>query len=201
MKLTTDFNDYYDIVFREHEGDFEFRRLLSDNPDKFNALEFLRNIGYNTIKLGPMNNILGNPQIVVYTNPSLHYGAGKSVMSLNSAKIMYGNKPCAKYYDSSITYKILQIGNECYSLEIENSGFEEKRILNCSLLGLGSPGCYTGKYPMYSIDFVRDKEGNMLACDFDCSVKLGHIQGIEQFLPAAKIVDNLYKYLNNRQEV
>lgn len=201
MRLLTDFEDYYDKYFRAHVGNLEFRRQLKDNPDKFSALQFLQSIGYSTIKIGPLANILGNPKIVVFTNPSLHYGAGKVVMPLSSAKMMYSNKPCTEYFETNMTYKILQIGNECYSLEIENNGFIENRLVDCSLLGLGSPGCYNGKYPMYSIDFVRDNEGNMLACDFDCTVKLGHIQGISQVLTSEKVVENLYNYLNNRQEV
>lgn len=201
MKLLTDFEDYYDKTFKSHIGNFEFSRMLSNNPDKFNALQFLKQIGYRTIEIGPLSNILGNPEILVYTNPSLHYGAGKAVMPLSSAKMMYSNKPCTEYFKTNMTYKILQIGNECYSLEIENIGFMENKLINCSLLGLGSPGCYNNKYPMYSIDFVRDNNGNMLACDFDCTVKLGHIQGIEQVITAEKIAENLYNYLNNRQEV
>jgi hypothetical protein len=52
---------------------------------------------------------------------------------------------------------------------------------------------------MYSIDFVRDDKGNMLACDFDNVVELKHIQGIEQYITPDMVVKDLQKFLENRK--
>lgn len=197
--LESDFDDYYDTELKAFDSQLKFIRSSKENMSKANALKFLRSLGYETIKLGPMDNYSDNELVIVYSNPELHNGLGKQALTVDSAKIMYGNKPCAKCYNSSRTYKILQIGYSCYSLEIENDGLKESKLLKCIMIGKGFPGCIDMKYPMYSIDFVRNEKNDMIACDFDACVRLGHIEGIEESLPADMIVKELHKYLVNRQ--
>lgn len=194
MKLTSDFEDYYDTVLKEYNigkaGDYELRRVSIDNVSKVKQLELLRNIGYETIQLIPVRAAFNVDELLVYTNPNLHYGGGKSIMSLESALGMYGSALCTEYFPNNdgITYKILQVGKVSLSLEIKNNDFEESEIISCIYLGQIEKPAFDG---IYSIDFVRDSNGKMLACDLDLAVKLGHIKGIQDCLSP----DRLCKYL------
>lgn len=201
MKLITDFKDYYDELFlkTEPDSDLEYNRMLKDNMDRFDTLDFLRKLGYQTISLTSVANAFGMKNVIVYSDPNAHNGEARHKMSLISAQMMYNNRPCTKCFDTDKTFKILQVGYSCYSLEIKNEGLKEKELLRCTYIGQGVPGCTHMKYPMYSIDFVQDDNGKMLACDFDATVKLSHIQNIELYITPVMVVEDLKKFLKNRK--
>lgn len=203
MILTSDYEDYYDKEIKEYGGieTVEFIRMSDDNFGKKQQLEILQKLGYDTIEIMPLRQMVTDGKIIVYTNPDLHNGSGKSIMSISDARVMYGNNICTELFDHDMTYKILQIGFDCFSLEIENEGLKEARLKSCILLGNGLPGLVNGKYPMYSIDFVRDNNGKLLACDLDVAVKLGHIKGLSECIKADYVAEKLYRYLISRQEV
>lgn len=194
MRLASDFEDYYDTVLKEYNigkaGDYTLNRVSTDNVSKVKQLEMLRGIGYETIQLMPVRSAFGMKDVLVYTNPNLHYGGGKSIMSMESALEMYGSALCTEYFPGSadITYKILQIGKVSLSLEIGNNKFEESELKSCIYLGQLEKPAFNG---IYSIDFVRDNSGKLLACDLDLAVKLGHIKGIDDCLKP----DSICKYL------
>lgn len=197
IELITDFEDYYDEALKEASGStnekLKFTRLSSNNLSRFKGLKLLNELGYDTIKLLPIDQVFDTDKVIVYSNPSSHYGAGKEILSLNSARLMYSNRPCTEYFDSTITYKILKVGDASYSLEIKNVGLVEDELVRSTYLGRDSSGLKD--YPMYSIDFVRNWDGLFLACDIDYAVKLGHIKGIETLLPIEWIVDCVRKVL------
>lgn len=194
MKLITDFVDYYDKEFNESSGFDIYERKLSMNMNRFDALEFIRNLGYKTIEIKPVKSVLTEPSVLVYTDHTKHNGQGKQIMSLSNAKMMYSSKPCAKVYEHLRTYKMLQIGDTFFSLTIVNNGLYEEHIESFEELGK-TPNSVLRQYPMYSIDFVKDSNGEMLACDFDCVVELSHIKNIKNYLPAERIVELLGKVL------
>lgn len=203
MILTSDFEEYYDKEILNYGGikDVEFVRMSNMNFSKKQQLELLEKIGYSIINIMPLRQMFTDGKILVYTNPDLHNGMGKSIMSLSDALVMYRNSLCTELFDHSTTYKILQVGFDCFSLEIENEDLKEARLKSCILLGNGLPGLVNNKYPMYSIDFVQDNNGKLLACDLDVAVKLSHIEGLSECIKAEYVAEKLYRYLISRQEV
>lgn len=201
MRLISDFEDYYDKAVTEYLGDtsLEFNRLTGSNLDKVQQLRLLKSIGYETIHIEPLRGMVGIDKVLVYNNINLHYGAGKSIMNYTDATLMYGNNLATECFDTDMTYKLLQIGYDCYSLEVENIGLKENRLKSLIFVGRGLPGLKDKKYPMYSIDFVRSKSGRMLACDLDLCVRLDHIDGIKEKLPPEHVAERLYRYLTNRK--
>lgn len=194
MKLVTDFTDYYDEAFKEVEKDITFNRMLSSNMSRYECLQSLKALGYETIRLMAVGSVLTERDIVVYTNTKAHNGEGKQILSLDSAKMMYINRQCSICYKHEKTLKLIQIGNKSFKMIIKNNGLVEDTIEICEEIPFFNK-ILAGRFPMFSMDFVVDDNNRLLACDFDNTVKLGHIKGIEKFLPAEKIANLLAERL------
>lgn len=191
MKLSTDFQDYYDELLTRFEDDRVYIRNLGDSDGKFAELKFLRGLGFETIDLKPVSKIINANKVVVYMNTKKHMGQGKQVLQYRDAYDMYFNTVCSEYFEGNeYTYKILQIGCKRYSLVIKNEGLVEKEIERLECL---PDGLTNGiDYPIYSIDYIN-RNGKMVACDFNKVQKLSHI-GFDKYIPASVIVNELNKY-------
>ena len=189
MKIISDFTEYYDkdVIEAFKNSDYTLFREEKQNVEKIDQIRILKKLGYKTIELKPLKSLFGLGDVVIYSNPKLHFGKGKSIEKYSSAVEMYGNCLACKCYDSRYTYKILKIGSKCYSLIIENIGLKEYKLLSINELN----GMIALDNIICSIDFVKDNKDNMIACDLDYCVKLSHIQGLDRVLTSQIIIDNL----------
>lgn len=196
MKLSTDFQDYYDELLLKFDDEHTYMRKLSDSDGKFAELKYLRDLGFETIELKPVSGVIETAKVVVYTNPKKHMGQGKQVLSYNEAYDMYFNNVCSEYLEGNeYTYKILQIGTKRFSLVIKNKGLVETTIERFEYL---PDGIIKGiDYPIYSIDYVMRK-GSLIACDFNKIQMLNHI-GLDKYIATSLIVNELNKYYENKK--
>ena len=99
LKINSDFNDYYDIL--SSESTLTYDRFLKGAPQRASDLKFLRRLGLKTIELKPVSSFfMDDGPIVVYTQPDLHNGKGKKILSLDEANTLYANFTASKYIES-----------------------------------------------------------------------------------------------------
>lgn len=211
MKIISDFQDYYDTVATQFQGDnIILHRNNANRLGKMDSIKFMKSLGIETIELCTvsqyMRKIASNDMelVVVYTDEYGHSGNGKVIMKIREAYELYSSYYCSKFEHSSLnkTYKILQIGYAKYSIIISNDtslqkqSLVENKVDEIKLLGkfeFNYSGCLHDVCPIHSIDYVRSDSGNMLACDFNVVQRLDTI-GLNEIIKDAEVVNSLYEY-------
>jgi len=123
IRVVSEFVDYYDNTEVSGIPSFTYDRTVS-KLGRIRELAKLRDAGVKTIDIMSVRDTVDTgSKIVVYTDYKKHHGEGKSIMSVDSARLMYGNAPCCEYFEKSAmtTYKIIKIGKKQVKLVIENS--------------------------------------------------------------------------------
>lgn len=196
MNIVSNFKDYYDEFANSMLRDGITYERFENTGDKSEELSYISNLGIETIKLMPVASVVGADKLVVYTNPALHRGKGKQVLSYIKAIQMYGNKLCSEFVPGNEkTYKIVQIGLSRYSCVLENKGLEEQRIIGYTRLK--NCFCELLDLPIYSIDYIKINN-KFVACDFNKVQRLADI-GFEQVLREEELVQELIKYYSNKK--
>ena len=197
LALKKEFNDYYDYIF-DANSKVEYIRIR-EKKQRATELKQLRNIGIETVKLYSVNELLGilndNSYVVVYTDAYKHNGQGKKLVPFRIAVNNYNNCLIAPYYNVSNGFyvKYLQIGQRRFNITMYNGGHIQNgqpydiRELNPSyhrLIGL----------PIFSIDYISDDKGNMVAVDFNTVENIGKL-GFEKFISAEEIKVEIFNSL------
>ena len=191
MKIISNFKDYYDDVAKSMSDKMVYKRD-TQKYDRAQELLMARRLGYQSIELKPVRQILnnGSQKVVVYTDVYGHGGSGKIIMDLNSAKIMYPSKLCSKFYENNTnTFKLIQIGTRLFRVIAKNeSGNPLKMSTEVKITEMGIVDNHTN-FPIYSIDFVNTENG-LLACDFNHYENLG-LLGIDKIMTAQEVVEEI----------
>lgn len=193
--IKSDFTDYYDII-QDKNSVLTYNRYLSECKQRGTALKYVRSLGLKTLELKPVNQYISlDGKILVYTNPRLHNGEGKKIMTVDEALRSYNNCIASKFYeDTTNVVKFLQIGKRRFTLyfkkdtpydlshgnliDIRESVSEYNR-----LIGL----------PILSIDYI-EINGEMVATDFNEVENLGKL-GMSEFLRPEDIIKEIKESL------
>ena len=190
LELKSDFSEFYDSYFDLNlHQDFSFktfRRITTDGPDRLAMFSCFRLLGIPTPKYGYLldfQKFKFSPDldIVVYTNPNVHCGEGKELMSFRkfvNSPVFHGFliseyisncSPPLNYYISKST-RYLFIGKEAFiydyvSFSDWRSNCGDGDILN--FRRIDTPNWRKSlNYPLLAIDFVGT-DGNLHAIDLN----------------------------------
>lgn len=191
--IKSDFTDFYDNLASENAL-VTYNRCLSECMQRGKALNYLRSIGINTIKLQQVNTFTHHDgNIIVYTNPKAHHGEGKIIMSSGEANLCYSNYLGTRFIpnENGVTIKYLQIGKRRFTLY-----FKKDNIYSLDLGTLVNVTEATNEYnlliglPIFSIDYISDESGAMVATDFNEVENLGRL-GMERYISANDVMNEI----------
>lgn len=174
LRINSDFTDFYDKLSKE-DSLVTYSRYLSDCKQRGIALGYLRSLGVKTIDIHPVNSFtIFDGNIVVYTNPMSHGGAGKKIMTVTAAQRSYLNCIASKYIEAPdpISIKYLQIGKRrinIYFRKTERYTLDPGDIIDIQEMNPEYNRLIA--LPIYSIDYISDG-GEMRATDFNEVQKL-----------------------------
>lgn len=192
IKINSDFTDFYDVM-SDNNAILTYNRYLKDSKQRGTSMKYLRSLGIKTIELKQVNSFMREDgPIVVYTNPTQHHGLGKQIMSVEEAKMSYGNYTASKYYatEGNYTIKVLQIGSRRFSLT-----FQCKEQVSLSLGKLVDIKELPAEYnkliniPIFSIDYVSNGK-EMIATDFNEVENLQQIL-MNEYISSEEIINEL----------
>lgn len=170
LKIVSDFNDFYDKL--SDDSGVVYRRMLSESMPRGVALRKLSELGINTVETRQVSmfNQYEADKLVVYIDPTKHFGEGKRVCTYNEAMGQFRNYLASKYIErlGGITVKTIQIGKRIYDFKYQSSAVDSLDIGN--LIDVyRREDCYNFaiKKPIYSIDFIWDKNGTVYATDYN----------------------------------
>lgn len=189
--IKSDFTDYYDIL-QDKNSILTYNRNLSECKQRGTALKYVRSLGLKTIEVKPVNQYISlDGSILVYTNPKLHNGEGKKIMTVDEAMQSYSNCIASKFYDNvSNVVKFLQIGKRRFTLYFKKDSpydlshgklvdIRESLSEYNRLIGL----------PILSIDYI-EINGEMVATDFNEVENLKNL-GIDEFIRPEDIIKEI----------
>lgn len=192
LKICSDFCDFYDKL--STEGSLvTYKRYLSECKQRGVALQYLRNLGVKTIEIRQVSKYIPiDGDLVVYTDPMLHSGNGKRIMSVIDAQRSYNNYVASIYIRSTdpLTVKYLQIGKRRFNLYYRKR--QELTLDAGDLVDIREiPSDYNRliALPIYSIDYIQ-YNNEMLATDFN-EVQNLHNIGFERFMTAEQIINEI----------
>ena len=194
--IKSDFTDFYDI-YSVKDGQITYNRYRSESRQRWEALKYLRSLGLKTIELKPVQSYtLFDPPIVVYTNPKLHSGNGKKVLSINEALQIYPSCVASLYYKDSInTIKVIQVGKRQFRItfrrEISNNTLTPGNIID--IKEIKSDYNRVIGLPIYSIDFISINN-EMIATDFN-EVEVLYKYEINRYINGEEIINEVLNSL------
>lgn len=192
LRIDSDFHDFYDKLSTEGSL-IKYRRYLSECKQRGVALKYLRSLGIKTIELKQASNFIpSDGNLVVYTNPMLHNGMGKQIMTVDDAQRRYANYAASIYIqsDNLITVKYLQIGKRRFNLY-----YRKKELVTLDTGELISVQEISSEYnrlialPIYSIDYIPINN-EMVAIDFNEVQRLDKL-GVEKYMRAEDIIEEV----------
>lgn len=189
--IKSDFTDYYDRL-QDSNSVLTYNRYLSESKQRGTALKYVRSLGIKTIELKPVNKFLSlDGKILVYTNPKLHNGEGKKILTVDEALQSYSNCIASKFYeDIELTVKFLQVGKRRFTLY-----FRKDNPYDLSCGKLVSINESTSDYnrliglPIFSIDYIQ-RHGEMIATDFNEVENIMRL-GIDKIISAEDIIKEI----------
>ena len=193
--INSDFKDYYDSVASNTltEKSVVYNRILKNVPGKVTELRNINNLGLKTIKLQPVSKFdPRTSKVVVYADTQGHRGEGKMVMSLSEANLMYRNKLASEYFECNkeLTFKILTVGKRRFKIILRNRNqLIENEVLELQELASGYN--YNIACPIFSLDYVKNNEGEMLVCDFNIIQRLDYL-GIQNIMSEEEVIKEIY---------
>lgn len=196
LKIVTDFSDYYDSL-SDSNAKIVYNRKYSECNQRGTALNILRkHAGIKTIDLKPVSDFLySGTRIVVYTNPKLHNGEGKRIMTVEEAMQSYSNYIASRYYEECDSFvKFLQVGSRRFTINYKRNNKES--LTDNSVIDISEATSGYNKLlglPIYSIDYIA-VDNAMIATDFNEVECLKHC-GIERFMTAEQVVEEIQKSL------
>ncbi len=168
MAIISDFKDYYDEVYNSISS-LDYIRNYGDCQDRSEDLRFLRSLGISTIDVKAIRDFDDTiDQVVVYLNPRKHNGEGKTVLDINTAKMLYWNQLGSFYYkDNTSVLKLLHIGKRRFQVlyRTRDSDLLSRGIIH-SVYEIDESYNYMISEPIFSIDFIV-VDGEMIAIDFN----------------------------------
>lgn len=194
LKLESDFRDWYDWAF-DSKGDVVFRRVTTDGMSRREMLCFLEKAGFNPPRHGFFESMVECDKIVLYTDERSHRGDGKKIVSvkeiLKEGKFGdYEEYYCSEYIEGPpVSTRLLQIGWMGWMLEYKS---DDEWRSNCGNVEIKILGPNHGlkrwmDYPLWAVDFVKDKDGKLHAVDFNIAPGVGGT-GLEDEVKGAEVV-------------
>lgn len=214
IKLISDFTDYYDHYF-QNDG-IKFSRHSEIGPDKIKQFKIIEEMGSLTVPHGIVSDFLNGyyfedemiRSFVVYDNPELHCGEGRTFyrnghrlkFDGNISRLGYlykeWNKPASLYIARGAngmignpeTLRLLQIGRKCFWIEYKSDDQWRSNCGNVECKVVGTEDRKLSKFPIYAIDFVVSKE--MYGIDLNISPGVRGT-GVERLLPPKYAYDEI----------
>lgn len=189
--IKSDFTDYYDNL-QDSNSILTYNRYLSECKQRGTALKYVRSLGLKTLEIKPVNKYISlDGNILVYTNPKLHNGEGKKIMTVDEAIQSYNNCIASKFYENATnTVKFLQIGKRRFTLYFEKDNPFD--LSNGKLVDIRESISEYNRLiglPILSIDYI-DVNGEMIATDFNEVENLEKL-GLQEFLRPEDIIKEI----------
>ena len=202
IKLFSDFRDYYDDAFNPN-GTVAYVRKYSECMTKSKAMSWLKihNVPCLDIKPVAHFNPAFNKEVVVYTDPKLHGGKGKILMSCREAIETYPNYLGSSFIEGTdgVSLKFLQVGGRKFHVVMRNSNY-----MNCLAPGdvvsveeLRPGFNYSVSIPIFSIDYIS-YNGSMIAVDFNQVQSLKDL-GFDKIMTPEEVVKEIEKSIRYHQ--
>lgn len=205
MKLDSDFTDFYDEALFDVVSEKTFVRRKDKSMGRRLALSKLKEFNVNTIScdLGTNTGYWDTEKVIVYMKSNTHNISDKILVSKEDAMIYYPNKICVPFIPDdvtkNITYKTVVIGRRFFNITFKCSVgsllyegevadiIESNTKFNTKLVD--NSGREYG--PIYSIDYIRNYDGNLVAIDFNEVQSLGMFN---RTLSSKGIIDEIKWY-------
>lgn len=168
IKIVSDFKDYYDIVSDENSS-IVYNRFWSKCEQRATALRNLQSMGTRTIEIKPVSNFLfSDGRLVVYTNPKLHNGQGKKIMTVGEARQIYLNYTASQYFENSDGFvKFLQVGKRRFIISYKRTDNDDlSKSIITDINEISSEYNRIVALPIFSIDYIS-LNNVMVATDFN----------------------------------
>lgn len=196
LVINSDFKDYYD-EYCDSNSNVVYNRFYSNSMQRGTALNKLRGLGLKTLDVKQVSSYFsGDGYIVVYTNPKLHNGCGKRIMTVNEALQSYGNCLASPYiFNNGLTVKYMQIGKRRFNLYFQKGGalsldigtlikIEELPSDYNRLIGI----------PIFSIDYISDGT-YMIATDFNEVENLSML-GLNNYIGPHEVISEIIETMH-----
>lgn len=197
IRLESDFADYYDSCF-ESSGLLTYKRFMKDSLPRGEALSLISKFKVPVIEISSVNNF-GRfyDKLVVYTDPKLHDGQGKVILSRSEASLMHGNCLASPFISGTngVYLKYLQIGTRRFQLTMQNP-FDGKKCTMGDIINIQElkPELnFIIGLPIFSIDYIANNN-LMMAIDFNEVQSLDKLR-FQRFMSASDIVKEVEKAL------
>lgn len=191
IKIASDFKDYYDIVSDENST-ITYNRFLSKCAQRATALHNLQCMGTGTIEIKPVSSFLYSAgRIVVYTNPKLHGGQGKKIMTISEARQVYLNYTASQYFENCPGFvKFLQVGKRRFIIDYKRTDNDDlaKSVIT-DINEISSEYNRIVALPIFSIDYISLNNG-MVATDFN-EVESLQKCGVDKLLTPEEVADEI----------
>ena len=190
--IKSDFTDYYDNL-SDSGASIVYNRFYSECHQRGAALNLLRNYGIKTIDIKPVSSFLSSEgKIVVYTNPKLHSGMGKRIMTVDEALQSYENCPASKYHDECEQFiKMLQVGKHRFMLTYkrnDSSSLTDNTLIN--FVKMSSDYNRIIGLPIFSIDYIC-YNNEMVATDFNEVENISKYSDVKNTLTPEQVVSEV----------
>jgi len=213
IKLVSDFHDYYDHNFAYGpyaKTKHQLNRNSNNGMHKYTQLYLMKTLGFTVPPNGTVESLLDQfpyPELVVYTDPFLHRGEGKELISAKHAINKYPDLFAIPYIENSnsilgsVTIRILWIGDVGFELQYSSGHYwkgdwrsnygDEVHIKLISTMYINRP---QANYPLFAIDLIEDIVGKRWAIDFNTApgIKDTPIQDLYQPRQIAQFIADWY---------
>lgn len=221
LALDSDFRDYYDhwfdLVGVEATGAV-LKRQTRQGLSKREQFTLFEKIGFRVPLHGCVSDVAPKAipsWLVVYYDEMAHCGEGKRLWRRPDFALEYvPNLYCSVFVPSTdepashaISKRLLAVGNRMWWLRYESNNWMSNHAENVEVAVVGEAlprqqyaaeagldFSHLSEYPLFAIDFVEAKDGQMMAIDFNSAPGLKGT-GMEDVLPSKEVVDSIRAYL------
>jgi hypothetical protein len=182
MKILSNFRDYYDKELEESSLDWEYNRVNGMTYNRKQALNMLQNRNNTkTIDCAFARNaqLWDCESLVVYLDPNTHNANKRTLMPKSSAIQYYPDCFVTPYIEREHTrgetLKYLKIGRKNWNIMFVNNTdvLCEGEMYSAEYL---QPSNFKMETPIWSVDYIRDKEGKWVAIDFNDNPNIAYMQ-------------------------
>ncbi len=221
LALDSDFRDYYDHWFDYFsvggKPEQTLRRQSRQGLPKRDQFTLLEECGFTVPLHGHVFEVAPNvttPWLVVYDDEMAHCGEGKALWHRTKASLEVPNQYCSVFIPSTedpvvhaVSMRLLAIGDRLWWLKYESNGWMSNHADNVDVTVIGETLSreqyaleesfefgHLGEYPLFAIDFVKAKDGRLMAIDFNSAPGLKGT-GMENLMPSKGVVEAIKSYL------